>query len=88
MFDDVDITDLLGDLSVPTLVAYCAGDSVAPPVEGNYLLHGYRVRRLSPYNSRNYMVFEKGLEYRRLINRIPEFLEAGEVPGKASSADD
>jgi hypothetical protein len=34
------------------------------------------------------MVFEKGLEYRRLINRIPEFLEAGEVPGKASSADD
>jgi pimeloyl-ACP methyl ester carboxylesterase/DNA-binding winged helix-turn-helix (wHTH) protein len=74
MFDDIDIVDLLGDITAPTLVAHSTGDSVAPLSQGKLLASRIPGARFVTFKSRNHMIFESEPEFPRLIKCITDFL--------------
>lgn len=76
IFDDINIAHLLKDVSVPTLVAHCVGDSVAPLSEGKLLASRIPGAKFVTFNSRSHMLFENEPEFPRLIHSIIDFLKA------------
>jgi len=54
----IDVTDLLGAVHAPTLVAHARGDSVVPFSEGRLLATGIRGARLLPLDGRNHILLE------------------------------
>jgi pimeloyl-ACP methyl ester carboxylesterase len=76
MFDDINIVHMLGDVSVPTLVIHCVGDSVAPLSEGKLLASRIPGAKFVTLNSRNHMVFENDPEWPRLLNSVFNFLKS------------
>ncbi|UCH38827.1 MAG: alpha/beta hydrolase [Gammaproteobacteria bacterium] len=74
IFDDIDIVELLEDISVPTLVAHSVGDSIAPLTEGKLLASRIPGAKFVTFNSRNHMIFENEPEFNRVIKCIGEFL--------------
>ena len=76
IFDDINIVHLLKDVSVPTLVAHCVGDSVAPLSEGKLLASRIPGAKFVTFNSRSHMLFENAPEFPRLIHSIIDFLKA------------
>jgi pimeloyl-ACP methyl ester carboxylesterase/DNA-binding winged helix-turn-helix (wHTH) protein len=75
MFDDIDIVDLLDEITVPTLITHCSGDSVAPLSEGKLLASRIPGAKFITFNSNNHMLFEHEPEYPRLIKCIGDFLK-------------
>jgi len=80
MFDDIDIVDLLGDITAPTLVAHSTGDSVAPLTEGKLVASRIPGARFVTFNSRNHMMFEHEPDFPRFVSCAVEFLGAGSGP--------
>lgn len=76
MFDDIDIVHMLGDVSVPTLVVHCVGDSVAPLSEGKLLASRIPGAKFVTLNSKSHMVFENDPEWPRLLNSVCDFLKS------------
>ena len=76
MFDDVDVSGLLDQVYVPTLVIHSIGDSVAPLSEGKLIASRIPGARFVTLNSRNHMMFEHEPEFPRLINCITDFMRA------------
>ena len=74
IFDDIDIANLLGDVSVPTLVVHCVGDSVAPLSEGKLLASRIPGAKFVTLNSRSHMIFESDPEFPRLLSSVRDFL--------------
>ena len=77
MFDDIDISHLLGDVSVPTLVVHCVGDSVAPLSEGKLLASRIPGANFVTLNSRSHMLFENDPEFPRFLHSVRDFLNPG-----------
>lgn len=74
IFDDIDVVDLLDQINVPTLIAHCIGDSVAPLAEGKLLASRIPGAQFITFNSNNHMMFEHEPEFPRLIKCIGDFL--------------
>jgi len=74
IFDDIDVVDLLDGINVPTLIAHCIGDSVAPLAEGKLLASRIPGAKFITFNSNNHMMFEHEPEFPRLIKCISDFL--------------
>ena len=74
MFDDIDISHLLGKVSVPTLVVHCIGDSVAPLSEGKLLASRIPGAKFVTLNSRSHMLFKNDPEFPRLLKSVRDFL--------------
>ena len=72
----IDIVQMLGDVSVPTLVIHCVGDSVAPLSEGKLLASRIPGAKFVTLNSRSHMVFENEPEWPRLLNSVCDFLKS------------
>jgi pimeloyl-ACP methyl ester carboxylesterase/DNA-binding winged helix-turn-helix (wHTH) protein len=75
IFDDIDVVDLLDGINVPTLIAHCIGDSVAPLAEGKLLASRIPGAKFITFNSNNHMMFEHEPEFPRLIKCIGDFLK-------------
>ena len=73
-FDEMDVSDLLGNVRVPTLVIHCSGDSVAPISEGKFLASRIQEAQFVMLNSNNHMMFENEPEFPELIHSIREFI--------------
>ena len=76
MFDDIDISPILGDVSVPTLVVHCVGDSVAPLSEGKLLASRIPGAKFVTLNSRNHMIFEHEPEFPKMLSAVRGFLKS------------
>jgi pimeloyl-ACP methyl ester carboxylesterase/DNA-binding winged helix-turn-helix (wHTH) protein len=74
IFDDIDVVDLLDGIHVPTLIAHCIGDSVAPLAEGKLLASRIPGAKFITFNSNNHMMFEHEPEFPRFIKCIGDFL--------------
>jgi class 3 adenylate cyclase/pimeloyl-ACP methyl ester carboxylesterase len=74
MFDDIDISHLLANVRVPTLVVHCVGDSVAPLSEGKLFASRIPGAEFVTLNSRSHMVFENDPEFPRLLHSVRDFL--------------
>ena len=76
MFDDVDVSDLLADINIPTLVVQSVGDSVAPLAEGKLIASRIPDARLVTLNSNNHMVFEHEPGFQRFLDVVREFMKS------------
>jgi pimeloyl-ACP methyl ester carboxylesterase/Flp pilus assembly protein TadD len=71
---DIDVTDLLPRLRVPTLVLHSRGDAAIPFESGRELATAIAGARFVPLDSRNHVILEQDLEWPRFLAEIQGFL--------------
>jgi len=74
--DELDVTDLLPKVKVPTLVLHCREDAVQPFEEGRRLAAGIPGARFVPLEGRNHLILESDPSWGRLVSEIRDFLRA------------
>jgi DNA-binding winged helix-turn-helix (wHTH) protein/alpha-beta hydrolase superfamily lysophospholipase len=83
---DIDVTELLPLVAVPTLVLHSRGDARVPFEHGQMLARGIRDARFVPLESKNHLILSHEPAWRRFIEEVSGFLNeepqrlAGEVP--------
>jgi pimeloyl-ACP methyl ester carboxylesterase/DNA-binding winged helix-turn-helix (wHTH) protein len=74
--DEIDITDLLPMVKVPTLVLHCREDAMQPFEEGRRLAAGIKGSRFVPLEGRNHLILESDASWGRFVGEIRNFLRA------------
>lgn len=80
MFDEIDVTDLLEGIDVPTLVVHCTGDSVAPIAEGKLLASRIPRAQFVTLDSKNHMIMARDPEFPRFLQSVRSFLRSAPEP--------
>ena len=73
--DNIDITELLPQIRVPTLVLHCRNDAAIPFEEGRVLAAGIPGARLVTLEGCNHLILENDPGWPRLLDEIRDFLE-------------
>jgi len=76
VIDDIDISDLLPRVSVPTLVLHCRNDAVQPFDEGRRLAAGIRAARFVALEGRNHLILESDPGWDRFVSEVKAFVRA------------
>lgn len=76
VYDDIDVSDMLAQVTVPTLVVHCVGDSVSPYSQGKLLASSIPGASFVSLNSNDHLLSDKDPEFARLVHRIRQFLLA------------
>jgi len=76
LFDDIDVSNLLAEINIPTLVIQCVGDSVAPLSEGKLIASRIPGAKLVTLNSKNHMVFEREPGFKRFLGAVHDFMNS------------
>lgn len=76
VFDDIDVSEALPKLSVPTLVLHSQRDAVSPVSEGRFLAARIQDARLVLFDSANHVLRADEPEFARMIGAIARFLPA------------
>jgi pimeloyl-ACP methyl ester carboxylesterase/DNA-binding winged helix-turn-helix (wHTH) protein len=74
--DDLDVSGLLPEVRVPTLVLHCRNDAVQPFEEGRRMAAGIPGSRFVALDSRNHMILEHEPARARLLDEISRFVES------------
>jgi DNA-binding winged helix-turn-helix (wHTH) protein/pimeloyl-ACP methyl ester carboxylesterase len=74
-FARIDVTDLLAEIAVETVVFHSEGDGLIPFDEGRRLAAGIRGARLVPLPSRNHLLLGHERAWQLLLGELGEFLE-------------
>lgn len=74
--DNIDITELLPRIRVPTLVLHCRNDAAIPHEEGRILAAGIPGARLVTLEGRNHLILENDPGWPRLLDEIRDFLKS------------
>ena len=77
LFDNIDVSELLSEINIPTLVIQCTGDSVTPLSEGKLIASHIPGAKLITLNSNNHMVFENEPGFHRFIDAVHDFMKSG-----------
>jgi pimeloyl-ACP methyl ester carboxylesterase len=72
--DNIDVSDLLAHVNVPTLVLHCRDDMAVPFEEGRSLAAGIPRARFVALEGRNHLILETDPAWRRFIEEITSFL--------------
>jgi pimeloyl-ACP methyl ester carboxylesterase len=83
MFDDINVTDLLGKIDIPTLVVHSDKDAVAPLSEGKLLASQIPNASFVQLNSPNHMLFATEPDFPRMITAIRRFIAPLQPSGLA-----
>ena len=76
LFDDIDVSNLLAEINIPTLVVQCVGDSVAPLSEGKLIASRIPGARLVTLNSNNHLVFANEPGFQRFLDAVHDFMKS------------
>jgi pimeloyl-ACP methyl ester carboxylesterase/DNA-binding SARP family transcriptional activator len=74
--NDIDVSDLLERVSVPTLVAHCNGDAVVPFEEGRLMASRIPGARFVALESRNHLILPGEPALGRFLDAIRDFLKS------------
>jgi pimeloyl-ACP methyl ester carboxylesterase/DNA-binding CsgD family transcriptional regulator len=74
---ETDATELLPEVSAPTLVLHARGDRVVPFREGRRIAATVPSARLITLDSRNHLLLADEPAWRVFMDKVPEFLGAG-----------
>ena len=74
--ENIDITDLLPQIKIPTLVMHCRNDAAQPLEESRILAAGIPGSRFVMLEGRNHLVLESDPGWNRLLDEIREFLRS------------
>ncbi len=85
----IDVTDLLGEVRVPTLVLHARDDAIVPIKEGQILAAGIPGAQFVELDSKNHVLLENEPAWERFCDEVLEFMELkgrarGEDPAFAS----
>jgi DNA-binding winged helix-turn-helix (wHTH) protein/pimeloyl-ACP methyl ester carboxylesterase len=72
--DEVDVTDLLQQIKVPTLVLHCRNDAMQPFEEGRQVAAGIPGARFVALEGRNHMILEGDTASDRFLDEVRSFL--------------
>jgi pimeloyl-ACP methyl ester carboxylesterase/DNA-binding CsgD family transcriptional regulator len=86
-WSQIDVTALLGDVDVPTLVAHARADAVVPFSEGRRLATRIRGARFLPLEGRNHVLLEHEPAWPVFLAELREFIGTAEVVPRASLDD-
>ena len=75
VFDGMDVSDLLDQIHLPTLVIHCSEDSVAPISEGKFLASRISGAQFVMLKSKNHMIFENEPAFPKFVQSIVEFVK-------------
>ncbi len=73
---DIDVTNLLAKVAVPTLVMHARDDARVPFEVGRRMAAGIPGARLVPLQSRNHLILETEPAYARFLEEIRSFLQS------------
>jgi DNA-binding CsgD family transcriptional regulator len=79
-WSDIDVTDLLAEVSVPTLIAHASEDAAVPFAEGRLLAAGIPNARFLPLESRNHILLADEPAWPVFLAALREFVGTGPVP--------
>ena len=74
--DEIDVTDLLAQVTVPTLVLHCRDDAVQPFEEGRRIAAGIAGARFVALEGRNHCLLPGEPAWNRFFDEVREFLRA------------
>jgi pimeloyl-ACP methyl ester carboxylesterase len=77
---DIDVTELLPRVAVPTLVVHSRGDARVPFEHGLILAREIRDARFVSLESKNHLILAHEPAWPRYIDAITEFLRSEEAP--------
>jgi len=77
----LDISALLGQLQVPTLVLHARNDEVVPVAEGRFLASGIPGAEFVELDSRNHVLLEPEPAWQRFQDAVTAFVPSGAVTG-------
>jgi DNA-binding winged helix-turn-helix (wHTH) protein/pimeloyl-ACP methyl ester carboxylesterase len=83
---DIDVTELLPQVEVPTLVFHSRGDARVPFEHGLTLARGIPKARLVALESKNHLILAHEPAWPRFINEMCEFLKAVDEPRQLTAA--
>jgi pimeloyl-ACP methyl ester carboxylesterase len=72
--DNIDVTDLLPQVRVPTLVLHCRDDAAAPFEEGRRMAAGIPGARFVALEGRNHVMLNTDPSWPRFIKEVTDFL--------------
>jgi pimeloyl-ACP methyl ester carboxylesterase/DNA-binding winged helix-turn-helix (wHTH) protein len=72
--DEIDVTGLLSDVRVPTLVLHCRNDAVQPFEEGRRMAAGISGSRFVALEGTNHLILEHEPAWPRLLDEVTRFL--------------
>jgi class 3 adenylate cyclase/pimeloyl-ACP methyl ester carboxylesterase len=75
MFDEMDVSDSLGDIKAPTLIIHSDEDAIAPCSEGKYLAARIPGAQFVQLKSKNHMMFGNEPDFPKLITSIVDFVK-------------
>ena len=81
---DTDVSGLLSQMKVPTLVAHCRGDAIVPFEAGRELAAGIPGARFLPLDSRNHAILPHEPAAEALGKAVEEFLGEGTLHGDSA----
>ena len=73
-FDEMNVSDLLDRVNVPTLILHCTEDSVAPISEGKFLASRISGAQFVMLKSKNHMIFENEPEFPKFVRSVRDFI--------------
>jgi pimeloyl-ACP methyl ester carboxylesterase/DNA-binding winged helix-turn-helix (wHTH) protein len=76
---DIDVSDLLPRVRVPTLVLHCRNDAAQPFDEGRRIAAGIPGARFVALEGNNHLILENEPSWARLIEEIETFLTGDEI---------
>jgi len=74
-FGEIEVTDLLAQVRVPTVVFHCDQDAAVPFQEGRLLAAGIPGAKFVPLASRNHILLGNELGWSAFLRELGEFLE-------------
>ncbi|MFN0113068.1 MAG: alpha/beta fold hydrolase [Paracoccaceae bacterium] len=74
MFDEMDVSQLLPKVEVPTLVLHSEEDSVAPLSEGRFLAASIPGAHFVMLKSKNHLLFENEPDFPKFLQSIRDFI--------------
>jgi pimeloyl-ACP methyl ester carboxylesterase len=82
---DIDVTELLPRVAVPTLVVHSRADARVPLEQGLMLARGIRNARLVVLESKNHLILAHEPAWQRFIQEISEYLTSEEEPQRVTA---
>ena len=71
----IDVSELLNQVTVPTLVLHCRNDAAVPFEEGRKIAAGIKGARFVALDGRNHLILESDACWGRFIEEVKSFLQ-------------
>jgi len=74
VYDDIDVLDLLDQVTTPTLIMHCIQDSISPYAQGKILADKIPGAKFVSLNSKGHLIGDSDPEFQRLLYKVRQFL--------------